>query len=684
MLSIDPAAAFTGQIKRPGVGFFYTIGLAVVTLIMALMPVIYLALIGLVIYATYYHAVHHYGIMVTRYGNLSVRLWILKFFIYGAPIFIGTIVSLFMLKPLFARHRSDEQPYALNPENEPLLYGFIAKICELVGAPMPRLIELDCHMNASASLRKGFGSFVGRDLTLRIGLPLVAGLTVAEFAAVIAHEFGHFRQGLAMRLSYIVHRIDFWFMRVIYERDAWDEMLEEMTNSEETWLTLTAALAIAAVGLSRQVLKLLMLCGHGANAFLSRQMEYQADLFAIRLAGSETFEAMIGRLNTLNVLTNIAFKQIHIGWNNNKRLPDSIPQLLINKEGEFGEEVERQLKGQLGSVKTKLFDMHPSDAERVRAARLERSPGIVQMTAPARELFGDFNAAARIVTQLYYQDEAIPIGLSKIYEVPVAPVADNSVAGREMAARMALDRFFFGVVSPLRPIFGSTPVSVSDANLGATLEFIAGLPQQVSAVAEPVGTACAAFDHADQMMLAAASDPAGIAEGADASAWRVEKAKHLRSLHSIMEACDQRFASALAIASTAAFANKSVNAREIRAQANSLRADLQELRPAIARVDDIRIAAKEVSAAPDDPIRIAHLREVIADAEAGLRETPSRLADFKGQMLFNVFIADPATHDQFLVTYAEMLADFIAISYHRFLAEGAQLCEQIVESVTPS
>ncbi len=41
------------------------------------------------------------------------------------------------------------------------------------------------------------GSLWGNDLVLTIGLPLVAGLSAKEFAGILAHEFGHFTQGLA-------------------------------------------------------------------------------------------------------------------------------------------------------------------------------------------------------------------------------------------------------------------------------------------------------------------------------------------------------------------------------------------------------------------------------------------------------------------------------------------------------
>ena len=46
---------------------------------------------------------------------------------------------------------------------------------------------------------------------LTIGLPLVAGLSLREFAGIIAHEFGHFTQGFGMRLSYVIRQINGWF-----------------------------------------------------------------------------------------------------------------------------------------------------------------------------------------------------------------------------------------------------------------------------------------------------------------------------------------------------------------------------------------------------------------------------------------------------------------------------------------
>lgn len=64
-----------------------------------------------------------------------------------------------------------------------------------------------------------------------IGMPLVAGLDMRQFAGVLAHEFGHFSQGVGMRLTYIIRSISHWFTRVVYERDSWDEWLARSTDN---------------------------------------------------------------------------------------------------------------------------------------------------------------------------------------------------------------------------------------------------------------------------------------------------------------------------------------------------------------------------------------------------------------------------------------------------------------------
>ena len=85
-------------------------------------------------------------------------------------LFLGVMV-FFMIKPLLARRAPSAKPLALNPGAEPLVFAFVTKLCQTVGAPVPARIDVDCQLNASAGFRRGLFSFLGHDLVLTVGLP---------------------------------------------------------------------------------------------------------------------------------------------------------------------------------------------------------------------------------------------------------------------------------------------------------------------------------------------------------------------------------------------------------------------------------------------------------------------------------------------------------------------------------
>jgi hypothetical protein len=232
----EVVSAFAAPVPPTSVSVFYQAGLILVAAAMVLLPILYVVIIGVAAWGVYFWATHFTFLLTSPSGVW--RLYLLKLAFYCGPLFAGAVMVLFMVKPLFARRAPRAQPLALNPIAEPVLFTFVAKICENVGAPLPNRIDLDCHLNASASFRRGARSFLGNDLVLTIGLPLVAALSMREFAGVLAHEFGHFTQALAMRLNYVIRSVNGWFGRVVYERDAWDLWLEELAETESTLMAI--------------------------------------------------------------------------------------------------------------------------------------------------------------------------------------------------------------------------------------------------------------------------------------------------------------------------------------------------------------------------------------------------------------------------------------------------------------
>ncbi len=419
MSAADIIGAFGGPLPRAPVSIFYQIGLVLVTGMMIFLPLIYLAMIATVGWSLYLYATHFSYFLSSMSGG--PRLYLVKLMAYLGPLFVGVVLFFFMIKPLFARRAPRAQPLAMNPALEPTLYAFIAKICDLVGAPMPKRIDLDCQLNAAASFRSGAGSLFSNDLVLTIGLPLVAALNLRELAGVIAHEFGHFTQGFGMRLSYVIRSINAWFARVVYERDAWDLMLEEWAMETEDWrVMIVVNCTRLAVGFSRFLLMLLMFIGHGVGCFLLRQMEYDADSYEIKVAGSAAFEATACRLAVLGDALGRAYKDARTSWNLNRRVPDNLPAFLLAHETKIPPAVRQRIQDTLGLAKTGLFDTHPSDGDRIRRARQAGEPGVFHLGLPASVLFTHFDIVAKQVTHLHYTDDlGLPIDGSNLRPVEI-------------------------------------------------------------------------------------------------------------------------------------------------------------------------------------------------------------------------------------------------------------------------
>ena len=400
-LPLEPIAA-------PTASLFYRFGLGVVAVTMLILPLFYLALTIAAGWAVYYFALH----CVPAIWNWDIRFTkvaiVAKFICMVTPLVVGSAIAFFMIKPIFSRRRRPPVSAVLNPKFEPRVAELIDDVCRLVGAPSPRRIELDCDINASASFDLGLGGFVRSRLVLRLGLPLVAALTQRELAGVVAHEFGHFRQGAGLRFSYLIRGVNGWFARVIYDRDRWDDAIESSTESESGWIAFMSVFANLGIAVSRGVLWLLMMIGHGVSAFLMRQMEYDADLAEIRLAGSETFKSTARKLSALSVVQSEVEREVSEIWQYHRHLPDNLPILLDHRQCQLPDHIRSAIEASLHEGKTGWADTHPSLRDRMRFAEKLAQRGLEFSDGAARELFQDFPDISRAVTLGHYHNLGVP------------------------------------------------------------------------------------------------------------------------------------------------------------------------------------------------------------------------------------------------------------------------------------
>lgn len=402
-------AALDGAVSPRRISIFYQAGLLVVAVFMVLLPVAYVAFVAALAYCTYWYADHGRALFSSLGGGIYI--FFLKAILYIGPLVGGVVAVFFMFKPILARRPKRAEPVELNPAEHPRLYQFIAHVSDALRVSMPRRVYLDCDLNASAGFRRGLRSFLGNDLVLNLGLPLVAGLNTRQLAAVVAHELGHCTQGFAMRLSYIIDGIDRWFMRVVYERDTWDESFDEWANSiQDSRLTLIVVIAGLAIWLSRQALALLMIIGHAASCFLSRQMEYHADACAIGVAGSAGLESLLIRLREEAAVAQLGFDGLKQIWKKRHKLPDSLPDFLDQLERRLPPDFRETARMTLLNERAGWFATHPTAAQRIRNARQIGAPGIFSMEKPARVLFNGFAATAALVTARHYrQNLRLPV-----------------------------------------------------------------------------------------------------------------------------------------------------------------------------------------------------------------------------------------------------------------------------------
>ena len=73
-------------------------------------------------------------------------------------------------------------------------------------------------------------------------------------------------------------------------------------------------MARGCVWLTRRILWGLMHAGNAISCFMLQQMEYDADSYEAKVAGSDAFEETASKLRLLNVATQTAYEDVRQSW----------------------------------------------------------------------------------------------------------------------------------------------------------------------------------------------------------------------------------------------------------------------------------------------------------------------------------------------------------------------------------
>ncbi|WP_064966599.1 M48 family metallopeptidase [Tenacibaculum ovolyticum] len=295
-------------------------------------------------------------------------------------------LSLFMIKSLFFLNKKEENLMHeyINEKDEPLLFDFLYKLADETGAPRPHKVFLTDRVNASVSYDISFlNLLLPSKKNLEIGLGLVNILSLGEFKAVLAHEFGHFAQKsmLLGRYVYVAQQIAH---KIITKRDAFDNFLTGLSSIDIriSWIGWILSVLVWAI---RSLIEICFSIVVIAERALSREMEFQADLVAVSLTGSDALIHALYKLqiadeayaNTLDCINEDlqekkAIKDMYVLQTN---YIQQMAKVLDNPN--FGKSPEIPLENRennriFTSAKynpPKMWETHPADIERENNAK---------------------------------------------------------------------------------------------------------------------------------------------------------------------------------------------------------------------------------------------------------------------------------------------------------------------------
>jgi heat shock protein HtpX len=281
--------------------------------------------------------------------TINVRLTLLALF--------GAVVILWSIFPRIDRFVAPGP--TLTRKKYPHLFSEIEAISKATGQEMPRDVYLIPDVNAFVAERGGFMG-IGSKRVMGIGLPLLHLVTVDEFKAVLAHEFGHFYGG---------------------------------DTSLGPWIYKTRAAIVRTVMNVGQTNRLLMIPFEAyARMFLrvtnaiSRQQEYSADQLAARTVGAGAIISGLQKIHKYGQAFSAFFRQEYLPVVEAGYRPPLLDGFeIFLKSPRITQAVNQYYEQELTEGKTDPYDSHPSLKERIAA--LQNLPtGMVMNGSPASVL----------------------------------------------------------------------------------------------------------------------------------------------------------------------------------------------------------------------------------------------------------------------------------------------------------
>lgn len=241
--------------------------------------------------------------------------------------------------------KSEAPGMLLTKVAQPKIFAELEEISSTLGEPMPKEVYLIGETNAFVSDLGGTFGF-GRRRILALGLPLFYVLTLAEWRAVVAHEFAHYYSG-DTSLGPLLYR-------------AQKAMLRAFENLSSVGGFARVAILQVLYLFVFYVLKGTFLLFLRVINLASRRKEFRADELACLVAGTDAMSSSLKKIRGAAVAWPTYWKDELAPFLENGNLPamgDGFARFLA--EPRISEQIKEFVDKAVTEGKTNPYDTHP-------------------------------------------------------------------------------------------------------------------------------------------------------------------------------------------------------------------------------------------------------------------------------------------------------------------------------------
>jgi len=385
-------ARFGGNIPEPQVNPIHVILSSLAACAGLLPAILYLLVFSVLLF-------QFVGVALSTAGYLAGNAYGHVFSILFNTIFL--IIVAFLLVKIAQPRPAAEGKCIVHEKDAPSLYALLDALCELTESPFPSEIVVTNGMEILLQPQASITGLRSRDLSLSIGLPMMALKNRRQFIAALVHELGHYSDSNKVPAYLLINFVSRWLENRSVMTDGLDVKTRphvqnnaQLPPAEWVWEK--------ANELPRIYVTSLLRLSHKINRRVDDWLEYCADYYTAYVLGVEHFDEF-SKDQAIAYATYQYVSDINAqAWKHHKLLRN-IPDAVVSQYHQWsGDEIQKLLEQPLPLAEDN-WQTPPVSESRIASVKKLEFKGVYKDTSSAAELFSGFSRLCEKVTIEHYK-----------------------------------------------------------------------------------------------------------------------------------------------------------------------------------------------------------------------------------------------------------------------------------------